>query len=469
MRALLMRTAFLTLAASACFTLAGVVSSPPMDVNALQSRLDSDVSKILTQTRTPSASIAVVLGGRVVLVKAYGNARLAPPVEARPNLRYGIGSISKQFTAAAILLLAQDGKLSLDDRVAKFLPDLPASQEVTIRELLSHTAGYRDDLPDNFIPPWMAAPIDPIEVLKRWAERGPDFAPGTKFEYSNTDYVVAGLIVEKASGKPLEKFFAERIFGPLQMKSAATLESVAADADVTGYVRYALGPPRRAIAQPSGWLFGGGELVMTAEDLAKWDASVVNQSLLGAGSYRALEAETMLKNGFGAGYALGLRLSTIRGHRKFEHAGEIAGFYAENIQLPDDGAAVAALTNLEQPAAAREIANGIVDFILRDREDQGRAEARVRKILQQLQKGTIDRAQLTPDANAYFRPEVLADYASSLGALGEIVSISAGEPSRRAGQEFIMFTVRFKSGTVVVNTAETADGKFAQFLVEPAE
>ena len=448
---------------------AGTASAQAIDSGELQRQLDIGVPKVLEKTRTPSVAIAVVLGGHIAVLKAYGNSHLDPRTPAKTDFRYAIGSISKQFTAAAMLLLQQDGKLTLDDPVAKFLPELPKASEVTIRELLSHTAGYRDDLPDNFVPPWMTKPTTPTEVLKRWAYKPPDFDPGTKFQYSNTDYVIAGLIIEKVAGMPLASFYEDRIFRPLEMKSAATLDSVSSNVDVAGYVRYALAPPRPAIAQPSGWLFGGGELVMTAEDLAKWDASLLNESLLNRASYRQLETDTLLKNGSGTDYGLGLRLSYTGGHRKFEHAGEVAGFYAENIQLPDDGDAVAVLTNLEMPTAAREIANDVIDFLLRDTENIATAEVRVRRVLLGLRKGEIDRNQFTPDANAYFDQQVLGDYAASLAKLGNILSISASEPSRRAGERFVSFTVRFDSTTVLLSTAETPDGKFAQFLIQPLE
>ena len=141
--------------------------------------------------------------GRLRTYRAYGDAHRNPDSRAEPSMRYAIGSISKQFTAAALLLLQQDGKFSLDDRVAKFLPDLTRAGEITIRQLLSHTSGYQDYWPQDYMFPLMEKPITPDGILDRWARTALDFDPGTKWQYSNTGYVAAGLIIEKASGKPL--------------------------------------------------------------------------------------------------------------------------------------------------------------------------------------------------------------------------------------------------------------------------
>jgi CubicO group peptidase (beta-lactamase class C family) len=157
----------------------------------------------LADSGVPSASIAVVQNGQITHVQAYGQARLDPPVPAAPAMRYSIGSISKQFTAAAILLLQEQGKLSLDDRVGRFLPGLTRANDVTIRQLLSHTSGYQDYWPQDYVPPFMVQPITAEQIMEMWARKPLDFEPGTKWQYSNTNYVIAGVIAEKAAGTPL--------------------------------------------------------------------------------------------------------------------------------------------------------------------------------------------------------------------------------------------------------------------------
>ena len=252
----------------------------------MQQKIDKVASDALAKTGVPSASVAVVRDGQIAYLHAYGHARLDPETPAKPEMRYSIGSISKQFTAAAILLLQEDGKLSLDDKVGKFVPNLTRANEVTIRQLLSHTSGYQDYWPQDYVMPMMLHPVTAEKILDTWGRKPLDFEPGTKWQYSNTNYVIAGVIVEKISGETLLQFLQQKIFAPLNMKSVAdTDKTKLGDTDPTGYLRYALGPPRPAPREGSGWLFAAGELAMPAEDLARWDISIINQNLMKPASY----------------------------------------------------------------------------------------------------------------------------------------------------------------------------------------
>src|SRR5881409_166482 len=214
----------------------------PADVTE---KIDKLAADSLARTGVPSASLAIVREGQVAYVKAFGDARLEPKKPAASEMRYSIGSISKQFSAAAILLLQEQGKLSLDDKVAKFLPDLTRANEVTIRQLLSHTSGYQDYWPQDYVMPMMLQPVTAQKILDMWARKPLDFDPGTKWQYSNTNYVIAGVIVEKVARMPLLQFLREKVFMPLQMKTVTdTDQEKLPMSDPTGYLRYALGPLR---------------------------------------------------------------------------------------------------------------------------------------------------------------------------------------------------------------------------------
>src|SRR5262249_51465482 len=201
----------------------------------LQQKIDKLAQDALAGTGVPSASLVVVKNGQIAYTRAYGDARLDPRVAATPEMRYCIGSISKQFTAAAILFLQEQGKLSIDDKVSRFVPDLTRANEVTIRQLLSHTSGYQDYWPQDYVMPMMLEPITAQKILDMWAKKPLDFDPGTKWQYSNTNYVIAGVIVEKASGMPLLRFLHEKVFAPLRMNSVLTTEEAkSSDTDPTG-------------------------------------------------------------------------------------------------------------------------------------------------------------------------------------------------------------------------------------------
>jgi D-alanyl-D-alanine carboxypeptidase len=445
-----------------------IAQSPPPD-SGLAARVDSVAREVLAATGVPSATVAVVRDGRVAYAQAYGDARLDPTLPALPSMRYSIGSISKQFATSCILLLQQEHKLSLDDPVSRFLPDLTRAREVTIRELLSHTSGYQDFWPQDYTPVFMTHPITPAEILDRWAKKPLDFDPGTRWQYSNTNFVIAGLIVEKAGGMPFFAFLRQHILDPLGIASALNSDAARLEAsDPAGYMRYGLGPLRSAVDEGGGWMYAAGELAMTASDLAKWDISVMDRSLLSPASYRDLETEVQLKNGVGTGYALGLDVGMSAGHRVLEHSGEVPGFTASNLVFPDDSAAVVVLTNEDASTAAGAISQAIGRLLFSAQDASTRArEAEALGIFAGLQHGAIDRSLLTADASAYFDAQALGDFASGLAPLGAPRSFTQVFQGERGGMMERVYRAVFEHRVLRVWTYEMPDGKLEQYQVSP--
>jgi D-alanyl-D-alanine carboxypeptidase len=454
---------FLILVYPLCFANAQGLLPPE-----LQKKIDQIATDTLAKSEAPSISIAVVKDGQIAYVHAYGNASLDPNTPAKPDMRYSIGSVSKQFTATAILLLQEQGKLSLDDKVAKFLPDLTRANEVTIRQLLSHTSGYQDYWPQDYVFPMMLEPGTAQKILDIWARKPLDFEPGTQWQYSNTNYVIAGVIVEKASGMTLVQFLREKVFTPLGMKRVADVnEAKLGNPDPTGYLRYALGPQRPAPKEGKGWLFAAGELAMSAEDLARWDISIMDQKVLKPASYLALETETLLKNGMGTQYGLGISVYDRSGHRALAHSGGVSGFTSQNVVFPDDRAAVVAFTNEDASNASAAVAREIAPLLLA-KDDPGAAEkvARARKIFDSLQHGTLDRSLFTSNANAYFGERALQDLSNSLGPLGTPEQFVEVGHELRGGMTMREYSVLFSKKKLQVVTYEIPDGKLEQYLVE---
>ena len=437
---------------------------PPMSA-ALREKVDTMVRQALTSTGVPSASIAIVQGGAIAYLQAYGAGRIEPHTPALPSMRYSIGSISKQFTAAAVLLLAEQGKLSLEDPVSRFVPNLTRGNEVTIRELLSHTSGYQDYWPQDYVPPFMLQPITAEKILDQWGRKPLDFDPATEWQYSNTNFVIAGLIVEKASGMPLLQLLSERIFAPLGMKSVMNIDqNRLTETDATGYLRYALGPPRLAPKEGKGWLFAAGELAMPAEDLAKWDISMINQSALRPASYAQMEKEVVLKNGLGTRYGLGVSVRQESGQRAIEHGGEVSGFTAHNLVFPDAHIAVVVLVNEDSVEASGDIARKIAALLFRE-SDAGKQEDQSREIFAALQQGKINRSLFTENCNSYFTEQALKDFASSLGPLGSPTEFTQTYKQDRGGMTFRLFEVHFPQKTVEVWERIMPDGKIEQYQV----
>jgi len=441
----------------------------------LQQKIDAAAERVLAKTGVPSASIAIVQHGAIVYTHAYGKARLEPPTAAIPAMRYSIGSISKQFTATAMLMLEQQGKLSIDDPVSNYLPDLTRANEVTIRMLLSHTSGYQDYYAEDYTMPPMMQATTAQHILDVWGKKPLDFDPGTRWQYSNTNFVIAGAIVEKVSGEPLMDFLRQRIFKPLDMRQVMNTDANAlGDTDPQGYIRYALGPLRAAPKEGRGWMFAAGELAMPAYDLAQWNISIMNRSLLAQKSYDEMFAPVMLKNGESSHYALGLFVRDLDGHAELEHSGEVSGFVSENMVFPNDKEAITVLTNQEASSAASAIARAIAPLVLGVAEAGGTltpAEAQGRQILVGFQHGKIDRSLFTANCNAYFDKTALGDFQSSLAPLGAPSSFKQTGEELRGGMTFRSFSVTFADSPVKVRvtTYTMPDGKLEQYLVIPSE
>jgi len=453
----------LMLGSSLCYSAMAAELSPE-SVRAI----DEIVAKALTDTGVPSASIAIVEDDKIAFAKAYGLARLEPAIEATPAMRYKIASNSKQLTATAILLLAEEHKLSLDDKVARFLPDLTRAKDVTIREVLTHTAGYSDYYADDYVPLYMQRDTTADAILDGWAKKPLDFEPGSRWQYSNTGYVVLGEIVEKASGRKLIDFLRARVFDELGIKSAIDIGATSWDAaDPLPYTRYALGPPRIVPAEAKGWMWAAGELAMTASDLARWDISLIRGEILKPESLRELTTEKVLTDGTGTGYGFGLFVSQLpNGHRRWAHTGGASGFLSSNVIFPDDKAAITVLTNGEG-LAHRSIESQIETLLMAadvDTDAEPNLE-RARALFAGLQKGSVDRSRITDDLSAYFNDAVLADFGSSLGPLGEPTSFAQSSREERGGMVHRVFIVKAGGKVLRMETYIMPDGRFEQCLV----
>ncbi|MEJ2185053.1 MAG: serine hydrolase [Gemmatimonadota bacterium] len=462
-----MRRSFaVALTALVAFAAAPLRAQTPQ--SSFDAQVDSVARAVLASTGVPSASVAVVRHGRLAYAQAYGDAQLEPQIAAKTDMRYSIGSISKQFTASCILLLQQEGKLSLDDKVSKWLPELTDADQVTLRELLSHTSGYQDFWPQDYVPPMMLKPTTAQAIMDRWAKKPLDFAPGTRWQYSNTNYAIAGTIVAKVSGMPFFDFLTSRILTPLGMTSAMDIDKseLPPHAEATGYMRYALGPLHPAPKEGAGWLYAMGELAMTPSDLAKWDMSLIDESLLQPASYRELETEVRLKSGVGTGYGLGVSVGMSNGHRVISHSGEVSGFTAMNMVFPDDSAAVVVLTNQDAARAAGAIARGVSGLLFSTQDAQTAARtAQALQIFKGLQQGRIDRSLFTDDANFYFNDTALHDFQTSLAPLGAPRSFEQVSEGLRGGMLLRVFVATFPDRTLRVWTFQMPDGKLEQYQV----
>ncbi|MEP6590463.1 MAG: serine hydrolase domain-containing protein [Gemmatimonadota bacterium] len=436
-----------------------------------RSQIDSAAIAVLAGTGAPSASVAVVRGGQIVYEQAYGQGRTGTP--ATPAMRYAIGSVSKQFTATAILLLAEEGKLSLDDKVARWFPKLTRANEITIRQLLSMTSGYQDYWPQDYVFTAMQSPTTPDAIMQRWASQPLDFAPGSTWQYSNTNYVIAGAIVERVVGMPFLDFLRQRIFTKLGMTSVADFDAgpLAAN-DAAAFLRNGLGPLRAAPKEATHWLFAAGQLAMTSHDLATWDIGMIEHSILTPASYHAQQTDVLLANGAASGYGLGVDVGMAGSRRRLSHGGAVSGYTTSNMVFPDDGAAIVVFTNIYPGGggASGQIANRVANILFASADSVDTvAQRQARMVYDGLARGGIDRSLLTDNANAYFSPQVIQDYGASLGPLGAPIQFTGnGSGELRGGLLIRSYRIRAGGVTMTLTTMVRPDGKIEQYIVQRA-
>jgi len=214
----------------------------------------------------------------------------------------------------------------------------------------------------------MQMPVTAESILDQSAGKPLDFDPGTRWQYSNTNYVAAGRIVERVTGAPFFAFLSKRILQPLGLTSAIDLDQqTLGPQDAAGYTRFALGPARPARMEGRGWLYAAGELAMTAHDLALWDVSLMEHKLLTPASLESMTTPVRLRNGTPTNYALGVAVSDADGHSKLSHGGAVSGFVSWNTVWPDQGAAVVVFANLDGASATASIADRVAPLALIDR------------------------------------------------------------------------------------------------------
>jgi CubicO group peptidase (beta-lactamase class C family) len=435
-------------------------------------QIDQLVTKTLSDTGVPAAEIAIVRDGKLVLTKAYGKANEGMP--AKPDQPYQIASNSKQFTAMALMLLRDEGKLSLDDPISKYIPGITEGDKITIRQLLSHTSGLQDFWPQDYSFIDMETATTPQHIVDKWTKKPLDFQPGTRWQYSNTGYVVAGMIAEKVSGQELVAFLEQRIFGPLGMTSVRNQDDTNTSAFPAGYHRFALGPVRVAKQPGRGWLYAAGELSMTAEDLAKWDIARINRALIPAKDWVEQETPVLRTDGRTNGYGLGVFNHYQRERHVIDHGGEAVGFLTQNTVYPDTKDAIIVFTNSDFSGATGTLTSGIEKIVLDSPEptlaNEGDRLADARATYDMVVSGKLDPAKFTDNLNYYFDPTTLGDYRSSLAPLGEPKITILRSPRLRGGFVNRNYTLHYADGkdlTLVTYAEPGAGGRWEQFMIMP--
>ncbi len=324
---------------------------------AIADEVDKFVQSQLVERHIPGAAIVVVKNGKIIKTKGYGLASVEFNIAATPETVFEIGSVSKQLTAAGILILMQDGKLNLDEKISKYLPNTPASWEkVTVRNLLNHTSGIKSY--SSLTGFDLSKRMKQADFIKALAPHPLDFETGANYIYSNSGYNLLAFIIESVSGKSYWDFMRERIFIPLGMTKTADRDpQFIVRNRATGYEWR----DNRLVGRDYELtdLFGAGAIVSTVSDLAKWDAALRGDNLLKKETKAEMWKPLTFNDGKTYPYGLGWRFSDIRGHKLIAHSGQTAGFGASVSRYVDDDLTVIALTNLGETGMGTLLAQGI--------------------------------------------------------------------------------------------------------------
>lgn len=330
--------------------------TPCIAQQSLEKRVDDFVAAEMQKQRIPGVSLAVVRNGEIILAKGYGFANVEHQVPVKPETIFQSGSVGKQFTATAVMMLVEDGKLSLDDKISKYLPLAPESwKDITVRHLLTHTAGTTD-YPQDFD---FRRDYTEDELVKRAAIIPLEFQPGEKHRYSNLGYAMLGVLIGKVAGKFYGDFLEERIFKPLGMDTA----DIISEADIipnraAGYRLVKGELKNQEWVSPTINTTADGSLYLTVLDMAKWDAALYTDKLLKRASYDQMWTPSKFNDGKTHPYGFGWALGEVRGHRLIAHGGAWQGFKSFIARFVDDKLTVIVFANLAQ-ANTDAIARGV--------------------------------------------------------------------------------------------------------------
>ncbi len=329
---------------------------------ALAERLDEQVQGRVRADGF-SGAVLVARDGRPILARGYGPANRDYDLPNTPRTKFRIGSVTKPITAVAILTLVQQGKLRLDDPARHYVPEIPAAWEkVTIHHLLSHTGGVPEHTGLPAYRDRKTLPITPRDIVGLVRDKSLDFPPGDTFQYSNTGYILLGMIGEKVSGRRYAELVRQNVFGPAGMKDSGYDEpGLILKGRASGYANLALGPAQAPYLDMS-WPYAAGGLYSTVEDWLRLDKALYTEQLLGAELRRKMF--TPVRNNYGYGW--GIR--KVAGHEAAAHAGAIAGFRSAVLRLPDDHLCVAVFSNLVGAGRPAELADQLARIALEEKQ-----------------------------------------------------------------------------------------------------
>lgn len=431
--------------------------------------VDDFIKAEMERQKIPGVSLAVVKDGKPIIVKGYGLANIEHQVPVKPETIFQSGSVGKQFTAMAVMMLVEDGKIVLDEKIGKYLGEVPSAlANITIRHLLTHTGGMTG-YPQGFD---FRKDYTEDELLKHAKDAPTAFAPGEKWAYSNLGYLTLGVLISKVTGKFYGDFLKERVFTPLGMTTARIIsESDLVPNRAAGYTLRDGVVMNQAWVSPSLNTTADGSLYLTALDMIKWDDALTNAKLLSKASYDQMWTPARLADGKEQFYGFGWGLSRLNGKRVIAHSGSWQGFKSIIARYPDNRLTVivfANSANANPDGIASKVA-AILDPALKPvpiKDPDPKVSAAFRTMFEGILTGKIDESRFTPQVlTALNDPQDrLLAHLKTLGAVRKFELVETREVGDRRGWKY---AIDFDSMSVVLELVCEKDGKIFHFVLQP--
>lgn len=443
---------------------AAAQQAAPIDTN----EIDAIIRRNIADKHITGVSVGIMQNGKIVFARGYGFANIQRQTPVTPATMFAIGSVTKQFTCSAVMMLQEQKKLSLDDPIAKWYPQLTRSRDITLRDLGGHLSGYRDYYPLDYVDREMALAEPADTIIMRYATRPLDFEPRSRWSYSNTGYLILGRVVEKVSGQPYGRFLQSHIFTPLHLTRTAYEPAPNGQNMASGYTSFALSDPIDAVPEAKGWAGSAGAIWSTPTDLLTWDRSLLDHTLISAKSYAFLTTPQRLTDGRSSGYGCGEGINDRGPALSFSHGGAVAGFVAQNTVIPSTKSALVVLSNsdfspigaLDQELLSKLMPRGVDVPVVHGPSALDAAT----KFLTELAQGQVDRSTISPDFDAYLTADKLTTAQRSLNALGSIGNIKVAGLRERGGMEVAIVTFTVGSTPAQGLMYRDPDGKIEEFL-----
>lgn len=446
-----------------------------LSIVAYADKVDDYISGQMQKQHIPGLSLAVVRGGKILKAKGYGLANVELYIPATADTVYEIGSVTKQFTATAIMMLVEEGKIGLDEKITTYLTALPEGwKHVTVRQLLTHTSGIKGYTGVPGFEKIMLVPASKEEVIKAVSTYPLKFPSGDSWEYSNTGYFLLGMIIEKASGKSYAEFLKKRIFSPLQMNSTRInhLHTIIPNR-ANGY-EWKDGALYNADFISMTWPFAAGAIVSTVNDLAKWDAALYTDRLLKTASLQQMWTPVKLNSGNTFGYGFGWFVDKVKGHTHVSHSGSIPGFTSHVTRFPEDKLTVVVLTNqmdnaprigeavagMYLPVIAPPVYKPIVD-------KEPRMTVQFKKIMEQLAMDNLDKDRFTPEVATIISTQLKEGMRDRLHGLGPVQSIALVDRKEEGESRAYRYRVVYKNAALLALCSFNKENKITGLSLQP--